>query len=65
MMVAPEAYHLRHQNRQRDLNEQEVYRLHPHQIMVNELGTQIFVLSRLMSHVSAGEWIAHAILADT
>ena len=44
MKVAPEANHLRHQSRQRYLNEQKVYRLHPHQILVNELGTQIFDL---------------------
>ena len=43
MMVAPEANHLRLQNRQRDLNEQEVYRHHLHQVLVSELGTRIFL----------------------
>ena len=43
MMVAPGAYHLRLQNRPRDLNEQEVYSHHLRQVVVNELGTQIFL----------------------
>ena len=55
MMVAPKAYHLRLQNRQRDLNEQEVYRLHPLQVLMHELGTQICYLSRQVSHVSSDE----------
>ena len=45
MMVAPEAYHLRLQNRQCGLNEQEVYRHHL-QVLVSELSTRIFYLSR-------------------
>ena len=65
MMVAPKADHLRLQNRQRGLNEQEVYRHHLHQVLVSKLGTRIIFLSKQRLHVSSGEWIAHANLADT
>ena len=63
MVVAPEADHLRFQNRQHGLDEQQVYRHHLHQVHVIELGTRIFP-SKQMSHVFSGEWIAHAIVAD-
>ena len=43
MMVAPEAHHLRLQKHWHDLDEQEVYRHHLHQVLVSELGTRIFL----------------------
>ena len=65
MMVAPEADHLRLQKQWHDLDEQEVYRHHLHQVLVSELGTRIIYLLRQRLHVSSDEQIAHAILDDT
>ena len=42
MHVAPEAYHLRLQKRQYDLDEQEAYQLHLRPVLVCELDMLIF-----------------------
>ena len=65
MMVAPEAHHLRLQKQWNDLDEQEVYRHHLHQVLVRELDLLIFALIVQRLHVFLGEETAHSILAGT
>ena len=54
MQVALEADHLRLQNRQCGLDEQEVYHLHLRPVLVCELDVLIFAAIKQKLHVSSG-----------
>ena len=55
MQVAPEAHHLRVQNRQCGLDKQEFYRLCPRPVLVCELDMLVFAPIERMLHVSRSE----------
>ena len=65
MQVAPEAYHLRLQERQYGLDKQEVHHLHVRPVLVCELDMLIFAPRKNKLNVSMSEQIAHAIWGGT
>ena len=68
MQVAPEANHLRHPKRRRDLDKHEAHHLHLPPVLVCELGMLILALTErkvTCLSLSSGEQSAHATWAGT